>query len=309
MASPALGNVLPRLRRSARVDLRDEPIDASDALCESTSVAPRLKRAHVLSATYGVLTCASFWFVATCAGFLPFCIVPVAIGALTKQLRALVAVFVFSPMMAGFVAGCLAYGEGHPHLLGGGLLDRVEDHNPDPIARVPWSTSGCLVGGGEWLFQTPFNHAVRGAVLLFGYVPGSYDGPYPTCEEASASVREPGPELLVSALEADRVELDLGTRRVTLAPGVGPALASAGGREEVVRIRQIGERVLVLGFSDPFDDGPWDVFMVLVDARSGRPFAYYGRGVRYERLRRNPAVTGIGASSRPESPRRGARVT
>jgi hypothetical protein len=56
--------------------------------------------------------------------------------------------------------------------------------NLDPASRAPWGTTGCRRSGFEALTHGPNNVAIRTLGALFGPMPGSYDGPYPTSVEA-----------------------------------------------------------------------------------------------------------------------------
>jgi len=82
----------------------------------------------------------------------------------------------------------------------------------DPVVRCSRRSSGCLVDGSEVLTQTPHNLALRAWGALCGPMPGAYDGPLPTLEEALTFVREEG--LVVSQQELEAGQIQVGARRV-----------------------------------------------------------------------------------------------
>jgi hypothetical protein len=215
-------------------------------------------------------------------------LVLICLGLRRRMYRELGLAMLVSPMSFGFVHGVVDYAHGSPRLRTMGLPNFVEGDNPDLIYRVPWSSGGCMVHGGEPLIRAPHNAGVRACIALFGFPPGSYEGTYPTREEANALGLTVGPSLPFDVLDAREVELEVGDRRVRLGRWVGPALASAfyGGEDSdsfKIRPRLFGDRVLVLSvwmtFFEPEDGGSGPELVVLVDTESGWPFAYYGDGM------------------------------
>jgi hypothetical protein len=84
-----------------------------------------------------------------------------------------------------FASGVLGYvtGTGRLEYMG---MPSAEFYNLDPVTRAHKSTGGCVVMGTEFLTQDPNNAAIEGLSKLFGPMPGSYRGPYPTREESLA---------------------------------------------------------------------------------------------------------------------------
>lgn len=163
--------------------------------------------------------------------------------------------------------------------------------NEDPIYRCGRTTYGCIVSGGEWITQLPYNTTVAALVRCFGYMPGSYDGPYPSEEETKAALAVAKP-IDWKALEAGTVSIDDNETR--LAEGVGKTLLSRSrypddidrewlwrdGRERPsVKGTVWQERCLLLSIPTELPNKEKEsAMLVVIDRRSGRPFAYYEEG-------------------------------
>lgn len=163
-------------------------------------------------------------------------------------------------------------------------------------------TLGCVIHGPEWVELEPRNAAVRGMTRLFGPMPGSYDGPYPIEAQVNAALVS-GSVISVQELWNDRVDLPDGV--LTLAPGIGQGLlketdwaasincpgASDGLARNLgpVKGALYAGRCILLSIprSDPSGRvSGAQVCFVLIDARNGRPFAYYPEA--YSLARRLP---------------------
>jgi len=88
-----------------------------------------------------------------------------------------------SPYAVAFFFALLSYASGTGRIMRTG-------HPPwtyalDRYTRAPPTTSGCIASGNEWVWQEPNNLALRMMATLFGPMPGSYQGPYPTAGEAT----------------------------------------------------------------------------------------------------------------------------
>lgn len=213
---------------------------------------------------------------------------------------ALGVLIVLSPVFVSFVLGAVGYATGTAKLRSMGLPG-TEFHNPDRQTRCGRQTGGSLVNGGEFIWHTPNNAAVRLMAAMFGPVPGSYDGPYPTRAEAVAALEEaedvPLGDLMRDSVEIGRQETLLGdlvgARLLQQLPIRVLAENIAAGRDVDEQERQFygqvtgaiwRQRCLILRIpSDmryglPDGPGPASAMIVLIDRQAGRPFAYYGQG-------------------------------
>ena len=117
-----------------------------------------------------------------------------------------------------FPGGIVDYSNGDACLRYSGLPG-TRFHNLDPELRCGRSTYGCIVTGNEWVTQSPYNCALRLATACFGWMPNTYDGPYPTETEAvnaiadsfSVPVRDLQNDRLV--IEGSTLQLDEGSER------------------------------------------------------------------------------------------------
>lgn len=75
---------------------------------------------------------------------------------------------VLSPLPAGAVGGLHSYLDGAPYLRTVGMPLPGVQRSPQGL---PWVTNGCVITGGEWLYDMPWNVSVRAAVATFGSPP------------------------------------------------------------------------------------------------------------------------------------------
>ncbi len=159
-------------------------------------------------------------------------------------------------------------------------------HNLDPQYRCGRATYGCIVSGNEWISQMPYNATVSLLVTCFGYMPGTYTGPYPSDKDAIAALR--------NAEIVDRVllvsdELRIGVTNFHLASETGARLLRAANygdapilfqEQELPPIRAIiwEQGCIILSIPSLRNHEPNSAMIVLLDPKSGRPFAYYGTG-------------------------------
>jgi hypothetical protein len=206
-----------------------------------------------------------------------------------------------SPLVAFFLLGGIRYCTGEAVLVGSGL-PMEEAYNIDPDLRCSWVSAGCLVSGNEWMQQDPNNAAVKMMIALFGPQPGSYTGPYPTRTDAAKAL-DSGEPLDLGQLAADRVVLK--SQSVTLAAGKGPAmlrgtefeyklLYQASGKtfptEEARSLDRFGPitgtlwrgQCLIVRVptseSSALAPMPQSAVTVIIDAKTGKPFACYVEG-------------------------------
>lgn len=146
--------------------------------------------------------------------------------------------------------------------------------NLDPTSRAHWRTGGCMLRGYEPLTQVPYNLALRTLAFVFGPMPGSYDGPYPSEEDAWRRAKEDGVPLSLdsplqgvsrltgSAVSSEVVEL------------VYENLRPLQGPPETTRLQALvlDERLLVLAGAN--EDEPL-AYVVLIDLKGGTRVARY----------------------------------
>ena len=186
-----------------------------------------------------------------------------------------------NPLTVLFVGGIVSYVGGAPCLRTAGYLD-IEAFNLDPSTRCFWrSSGGCLSSGNEWVYIIPHNLALRLMSRTFGPPSRSYDGPYPSKDEALALVAGAA-SVPLSGLMADRIEVD--GRACSLEEGVGYALVTGLGffpeyeadtpGEERIKVSAAihQERCLVLRIRQEEVRGD---YLVLSDTANGKPFAYF----------------------------------
>lgn len=168
--------------------------------------------------------------------------------------------------------GLLGYVTGTAVLRGKGMPGPGYS-NLDRALRCGQSSGGCVVTGHEPFTILPNNLVLHTLGALFGPMPGAYDGPYPTEEEAFAllaaakpvTVRDGAREVVVDGRAIDEELLEL----------LGPryrALALALDRPRAYRLALVDDRCLVLAGGDAALEE-----VVLVDVEGRRRIAWYGR--------------------------------
>jgi hypothetical protein len=88
-----------------------------------------------------------------------------------------------SPVIALFAVGISDWFSKRPQFYGMGLPG-MEFFNLDSKTRCYRTTGGCVVTGGEWLFEIPHNAGLKTMCAVFGPPRHTYHGPYPTLEQA-----------------------------------------------------------------------------------------------------------------------------
>ncbi len=166
-------------------------------------------------------------------------------------------------------------------------------YNVDPQTRLSRTTGGCLVSGSEFLFQAPNNCTLAVLTKVFGPMRGSYDGPYPTEEQANAALGgatalnmeqfkqgriafdatsiEIGQELATKLLWQAGLTL-FGNDDVALEEGKNPPAIDAA----------VINTVVILRLRRPFDS-EHAALIVLIDSKTTKPFAFYYRGQHFPR--------------------------
>lgn len=220
-----------------------------------------------------------------------------AIVLMTKRRHIpVVLLLLASPFSILLGAGAVQYAMGRAKLMSVGKPE-VETFNLDTWSRCPRSTTGCFTTGGEWVFQLPYNTGVMLLTALFGPMPGTYRGPYPSRDEAVALLETQGVPIAVDSLVGDAVVLP--DREIRLDHRIGASLLSIPhsglSSEEVVTggllpkgkvtAMVLGNKALLLrvpfrclracfGKTFPEDDAR----IALIDIANGRPFAFFAEG-------------------------------
>lgn len=190
-----------------------------------------------------------------------------------------------NPFTAFFAGGAIDYAKGSPSLRGMGLPG-FEYHNIDPQTRCMRRSGGCVIMGHEWLSISSHNLGVRSAVAAFGYPSGTYNGPYPSEEQALREISG-APDLPLGDFQKGTIKA--GNRVIQLEPAMINDWAMMAGIFELMEGMELEpghgiqakavllqERCLILriiqtqqGSTERQD------FLILLDARNKRPFAYH----------------------------------
>lgn len=135
--------------------------------------------------------------------------------------------------------------------------------------------------GNEWISISPHNSALGLMSWVFGPPSRSYDGPYPSKEQALAILSE-ATEVAMPDILSDRIPC--GPDVCLLEEGVGPALVSGLGfypldkpddsDEDQIKISAVfyQERCLVLRIRQKRN---YLDYLLLIDRTKGKPFAYF----------------------------------
>jgi hypothetical protein len=119
----------------------------------------------------------------------------------TRRWSILAIVTLTSPFTIASGAAGVSYIRGTASLRTVGYPD-IELRNVDPKTRLQTVSSGCLVSGGEAIWNVPNNLTLRLLVAVFGGMRGTFEGPYPNDQQARAAVEIAG-ELSWEDLKVD----------------------------------------------------------------------------------------------------------
>ena len=239
-----------------------------------------------------VLGCWAITFI----GPLSLLIVPALIVATVWMVRrrawfALTLLLASNPLGGFFAGGVLDYARGTPtlHFVG---LPGIESYNLDRSSRGFPRGGGCLVSGNELVFSLPHNSAVRMMAKVFGPPSNSYDGPYPTKEEAMALTEDaattPVREFLEGKVKVDGENQELGSDLIDKLIGGLDFGYVVYSEEGMVRASLYDERCLILRLSDKHGYGYPDT-MIFFDREAKRPFAYFN--LSEGSMRRHPPMS------------------
>ena len=231
-------------------------------------------------------------------------LVPLWVGAhLVGRRRwvALTVLLLLLPFSVAFVLGAIRYARGTATLLLYAEELDTESYNPDRQVRCPRWSPTYPSSGAVFFWTVPNNAAVRLMAALFGPMPGSYDGPYPTREEALAALADGETVALEDLL---RGVVPIGEKEFHLDAYVGRAMVSRlpidSLADGVTRGEPVNEdkqeafgrisgaswrnRCLILripsgtSVAEPGTAKEEPAMIVAIDGEAGRPFAYFSQG-------------------------------
>lgn len=165
-------------------------------------------------------------------------------------------------------------------------MPSFESFNIDPQTRCIRRSGGCLIYGHEWVYIAPHNLAILVTTKIFGPPSGSYDGPYPSREQA-LELTTHTPDLSLEDLQMGKIKT--ANRLIQLDPSMIQDFAMTFGMFElsidsppepdsgiIAKAVLVENRCLILRLTQsatPTTDK--QDFIVLMDIRNERPFAYY----------------------------------
>ncbi len=218
---------------------------------------------------------------------LPALIMGAVVTVARKAWLAFGCLLALNPLGFHFAGGVVDYFRGAPSLWFTGL-PRIESFNLDRTSRCFRAGGGCLVFGNEWVSLCPHNAALRLTALVFGPPTKSYDGPYPTEEEAKAlttgATATPLRVLQEGNVTVDGQTIFLGIELITqIVEGLQLSSLRPPDRSlcnSPVQATLHQERCLLLRLSeeDTFSSGSADRakdILVFLDMKTKRPFAYF----------------------------------
>lgn len=194
-----------------------------------------------------------------------------------------------NPMGVWFIGGLVDYAKGAPKLRYMGLPS-MESYNIDPQTRCFSQTGGCVIHGNEWVSQVSHNLGVLALATLFGPPSRSYDGPYPSKEEAF-QMAAASPKLDLSEFIKGRIPA--GGRHIQMDSGMVEDLLTTLGIYSLmdyqftgdapgtfVQAAIIQDRCLIIRIVE-IDSMPSTTrsedqdHVIMMDMKIMRPFAYY----------------------------------
>ena len=116
--------------------------------------------------------------------FIPLFLLAAVVLALFWKSKIFTAILLLNPMTLAFVLGASEWNSERPAFVGNGLPNH-EAQNLDRNTRCYRSIGGCVVYGGEWVYNDSHNAGLKLMTVAFGPPPKTYHGPYPTLAEAT----------------------------------------------------------------------------------------------------------------------------
>ena len=189
-----------------------------------------------------------------------------------------------NPFVFFFVGGFVDYAKGSPTVRGMGLPG-FEYHNIDPTTRCMRRSGGCVVRGHEWVSNGFHNLGVRAAVTAFGYPSRSYDGPYPSKERALREISN-APDLPLDEFQKGVIRIENRVFQIdpsmlfdwTMISGIIELMDMEPEPDHGIQVKSVlfEERCLILRLIQKQEhSGEVQDFIILLDARNKRPFAYH----------------------------------
>lgn len=193
-----------------------------------------------------------------------------------------------SPFAFCFIMGLMRWFDEEPTFVGFGL-PTSQSFNLKQESRCYWRSTGCIVDGSEWVWQTPSNLGLWFMCKTFGWPPHSYHGAYPTKEEAVQLTEASGlvsrDEFLLGKLRFQDREIQLGAgqanRMVVEAGGDYFEPEKMGDLEIRAAFAGDGCILVRLNHKNPIEELD---LIYLLDSQTVWPFARYlikGRESRY----------------------------
>ena len=244
---------------------------------------------------------AFMWIVAI--AIIPLVIAGLVVAVRRRSCLAVVILVFFNPLSVffvdGVIDGVIDYSSGAPsvHFYG---LPSIESYNPARTGRYFRTGLGCVVKVNMKYYPFVRNSTVKFMSRVFGPAARSYDGPYPTKEEALSFV-DNAPSTSVEEFEQGRVHVEGEVVQLpaSITLKLLRSLCVYGYIEEQdemkcsVQARLFKERCLIVRLTEKynFDDTDEETssdYLIFFDKQNSRPFAYFtiqGHGVRFHPVR------------------------
>lgn len=203
---------------------------------------------------------------------------------MARRALPLLTLLVLNPYLFAFIDGLREYQAGTAR------LDQATvsaAYCLDPVYRCGRGPAGDCVLVRSPLATASHDAAVRWAIRIWGYMPGSYVGPYPTLDEARLALAA-GTAVDPVELRSDRVTLGgqvftlLDMHRALTADRAwrdffvsAPADGAVAPGE--IRAALFKQGCLIVGIQQTCqaaEGAPRPVLVILIDAATGQPFAY-----------------------------------
>lgn len=221
---------------------------------------------------------------------IPILIHGLIVAAVYRKRVGLVLLLVLNPMCVFFFGGVIDYWQGSPTLNYMGY-PASNFFNIDPETRCFKSNGGCVINGGEWVYQSTHNYGVLMMCNIFGPPARSYHGPYPTRDEAillmgnaetidTDAFRSGAFKVGGEVFELPQEMIERYADRWMLY-GLSGKYGYGSELEIVVRGGLYQGRCLILGIQqfevEPRSANPFleADMMILIDTKTMRPFAHF----------------------------------
>lgn len=226
------------------------------------------------------------------------------IYAYHQHWKALSLLVLLNPLTVFFIIGIADYCSGTPelHFMG---LPNIETYNLDRSSRCFHRGGGCLVSDDEWVQIIPHNTALRLLSLVFGPASQTYDGPYPTKEDALNFISDapsiPVDEFVRGKIVQEDTTVDIGAdvaRRLVDTFFLNAPLLEEDVPDDRFHVEVVAKvyrgRCLILRLCEQLDPSLGQEerdtdCMIFFDMDIKRPFAYFR--IKGRRVVRFPPVT------------------